>query len=287
MKKFLFILLVSHFVWMFGQTQHAEKNESEAFNEEDITEMAVFPGCENKHATDKEAQKNCISKKLNEKLTLKLKHFGDRMEQLGWTVALARIRFVISTRGEIVDIIAVEGGNPELSKVAVEAMKKIVEDIGQIKPAKLEDGTEVNLLFELPISYATQNRQSVDYKWDEVVRATLKAEGEKYEIREPISRNGIFRVYKIQGRKETFIKEYKSIDQLLMEKEFQNLQTFNGKVLMAEKLIGKDTYRIYFSPDSNERLEAYKLVNGEEELFEKFHKDNIQYSKLYLTLILR
>ncbi len=166
-------------------------------------------------------------------------------------------------------------------------MGKIVKDIDPIKPAKLEDGTEVNLLFEIPISYATQNQQSVDYKWDEIVGATLKAEGKKYEIRVPASRDNIFRVYEIQGRKETFIKEYKSIDQLMSEKEYQQLQIFNGKVLMAEKQVGKDTYRLYFSPDSNDRLEAYKLVNGEEELFEKFHKDNIQFSKLYLTLILR
>lgn len=287
MKKILFIFLLSQFVMIFGQTQNTETGEPEVFHEDQIREMPVFPGCENKAATDKERQKTCISENLNEKLRSKLKNFGSRMEQLGWTVALAKIRFVISTRGEVVNLTAVEGGNPELSKVALEAMEKIVKEIGPIKPAKLEDGTQVNLLFELPIKYAIQNQQSVDYKWDEIVRATLKGENKKYEIRESASRSNVFRIYEIQGRKETFIKEYKSIDQLMTEKEYQRLQIFNGKILMAERQVGKDTYRIYFSPDSNDRLEAYKLVNGEEVLFEKFHKDNLQYSKLYLTLILR
>ncbi len=81
MKKILFIIfLLNHFVLMFGQIQNAEKSEPKVFTEKQIIEMAVFPGCGNKAATDKEGQKDCISKKLNEKLTLKLKHFGDRME---------------------------------------------------------------------------------------------------------------------------------------------------------------------------------------------------------------
>jgi protein TonB len=134
------------------------------FTARQVNEMAVFPGCE-KFKGDKTKLTQCMSQKLNEELGDQLSDFSDNMSNRGESSAVAKVRFVIDKSGKIVQVQALQGGsggvNAELGRESEKALKTIATRLSSrgkiITPAKLEDGSSVNLQFDLPVTWKAAN----------------------------------------------------------------------------------------------------------------------------------
>ncbi|HTO38859.1 MAG TPA: hypothetical protein VL021_10570 [Brumimicrobium sp.] len=128
-----------------------------------VKDMAVFPGCE-KFAGDKNKLQQCLSQKLNDELNDQLADFAEVMNNRGETSAVAKISFVIDKSGKIIQVQAMQGGggyiNEQLGKEAEKAMQRIATRLASrgrlIQPAKLDDGSPVNLNFSIPVRFNLQ-----------------------------------------------------------------------------------------------------------------------------------
>lgn len=134
------------------------------FTARQVKDMAIFPGCE-KFKGDKAKLTQCMSQKLNEELADQLADFSDRMSDRGESSAVAKVRFVIDKSGKIIQVQALQGGaggvNAELGRESERALKTIATRLASrgkiIAPAKLEDGSNVNLQFDLPVTWRSAN----------------------------------------------------------------------------------------------------------------------------------
>lgn len=249
--------------------------------------MAVFPGCEKHDVNDKKILQECLAKELNTLLGKKLESFGNKMEKQGLISAVAKLQFVIDKSGKIVQVRALTGGNKELGEISEQILNDIGKKTKKIQPATLEDGSPVNLVFQLPIKYVTQNSKINQFTWNEIVIYTLQNSNQKFEIREN-RRESKFKVYDVQNDKNLFLGNFKSLNEVLDLEPYNSIYILNSeKNLIAEKLIDKTLYRLYYSKDREGYLESYKVVNGVEELMESFPKESSEFSSLYLKLILR
>lgn len=139
-------------------SQLSTSETPKTMNPRQVTKMAVFPGCENSKNNDE--LNNCMASKLSEELQFQLKDFEEVAYQNGITDASARLSFVVDRNGRIVQIQAVKTGNKELSAEAQKALNRVSQKLIKkgkfIKPAEANDGTPVNLIFNLPIKYNTK-----------------------------------------------------------------------------------------------------------------------------------
>jgi len=130
------------------------------FTARQVSEMAVYPGCE-KFKGDKNKLQQCLSQKLNDELIDQLSDFADIMNDRGETQAVAKLQFVIDKSGKIIKVEPMKGGSVELGKESEKALERIASRLASrgkiIEPAKLEDGSPVNLVFQLPVKYQIQN----------------------------------------------------------------------------------------------------------------------------------
>ncbi|MGB6093252.1 MAG: hypothetical protein WBF83_05765 [Moheibacter sp.] len=124
-------------------------------NSTQVTKMAVFPGCE-KSKTNQDLT-NCMATKLSQELGIELRDFEDIANKYGIDKANAKLSFVVDRNGKIIQVQAMSGGNKELSAEAQKALNKISKKLVQkgkyIKPAETDDGTAVNLIFNIPIRF--------------------------------------------------------------------------------------------------------------------------------------
>lgn len=122
----------------------------------DVSEMAIYPGCEKFVGNNKKLQ-DCMASNLNKELGIQLSEFNDKARNENIDVAVAKLKFVVDVNGRIVQIKALNGGNESLSQEAQKAMEQISERLKQknkiIKPAKLSDGTPANLIFTIPVKF--------------------------------------------------------------------------------------------------------------------------------------
>lgn len=128
-----------------------------------VKDMAVYPGCERYEGKKAELQK-CMQQKLSDELGNQMSDFADVMNNRGETTAVAKVRFIIDKSGNIIQVSGIKGGNSrineDLAKEAELALQRIASRLarrGSIKPAKLEDGSSVNMQFEIPVRYNIQN----------------------------------------------------------------------------------------------------------------------------------
>lgn len=140
-----------------GESSDAPKQpEKTIFLPRDVTQMAVFPGCE-KHAGNKKKLESCLSEQLQKELGNQLTDFNEIANRQGINEAVAKVNFVIDKSGKIIEVKTVKGGNVELSKESKEALERISKRLIQkgkyIQPAKFEDGTPVNLMFTIPVKF--------------------------------------------------------------------------------------------------------------------------------------
>ncbi len=130
------------------------------FTARQVSEMAVYPGCE-KFKGDKTKLQKCLSDKLSSELGDQLSDFADVLNDRGETSAVAKLQFVIDKSGRIIQVQPMKGGSVELGKESEKALQRIASRLASrgknIQPAKLEDGSPVNLVFQLPVRYQIQN----------------------------------------------------------------------------------------------------------------------------------
>src|SRR5690606_39934395 len=129
-----------------------------------VSEMAIYPGCE-RHRGDKTKLTQCFQNNLTQELIDQLSDVAEIMNNRGESQAVTRLQFVVDKSGKIIQVQAqqgVGGGiNVELGKEAEKALQRIASRLANrgrtIQPAKLEDGSEVNLSFQIPVRYVIQN----------------------------------------------------------------------------------------------------------------------------------
>lgn len=133
-----------------------EQPKKSTFTVREVSQMAVFPGCE-KFAGNKTKLQTCLSEQLQKELGTQLNDFNDVAQRQGINEAVAKVQFVIDKNGKIIQVKALNGGNVELSKESKEALERIAKRMVQkgkyIQPAKFEDGTPVNLAFTIPVKF--------------------------------------------------------------------------------------------------------------------------------------
>lgn len=138
-----------------GKEEPIKENKT-IYSAREVSEMAVFPGCE-KFTGNKNKLTSCMSEQLQKELMGQLSDFEVTAQQKGINEAIAKVQFVIDKSGKIVEVKTVNGGNVELSKDSKEALERISKRLVQkgkyIKPAKFDDGTPVNLIFTIPVKF--------------------------------------------------------------------------------------------------------------------------------------
>lgn len=292
MKKSLSIIcLVLGFIGLKSQNTELDKLPVEVskkdFTAREVGYMVVFPGCERIDINSKKDLQSCLARELNTLLEKELDSFIDKMDKKGLTSAVAKIQFVVDKNGKIVQVKATSGGNQELGIEAVKAMNAIAEKIKKIQPATLKDGMPVNLVFQLPVRIALQDSKLGEFEWTENVIATFLSETRKFEVRQN-PQEAVFKIYEVNKDSEIFLGNFKSLREILALEPYQSLyQSSKDKFLVAEKQVDGLWYRLYHSTSKPDFIDAYKVNGDEEELLESFPKSSLEYSSLYLKLILR
>ena len=129
-----------------------------------VRDMAVYPGCE-KFAGDKTKLQQCLQQKLSEELGDQLADFAEVMNSRGESSAVTKIQFVIDKTGKIIQVQAMKGSggyiNEQLGKEAEKAIQRIATRLASrgrlIQPAKLDDGSSANMIFQMPVKYDISN----------------------------------------------------------------------------------------------------------------------------------
>ncbi|MGB6083942.1 hypothetical protein [Moheibacter sp.] len=292
MKKILFaLIIILPFAFAFAQTEKLDKfpvdvQDSSGVSLREVGFMAVFPGCEKLNESDKVALQKCLQQNLTSLLSGKLQKYADKMFKQGLTSVQSKLQFVISRNGELIEIVALKGGNREFGAASEKAMMEVAAKINKIKPATLNDGTPVNLVFQLPIKYLIKESKIDQFIWNEIVMATFNDNSQKFEIRQDKQNN--IKAYEIKDGKDLFLRKFNSLSEAISTEPYKTLYLQSGgKLLAAEKKIRNKIYKIYYSNTHNDFLESYKVENREEEFMESFPQESLVFSTLYLEIVLR
>ncbi|NLN33798.1 MAG: hypothetical protein GX159_09440 [Flavobacteriaceae bacterium] len=294
MRKILFALfLVLPFSFAFAQVEKPEisqsKSDSANFTAREVKEMAVFPGCESE--TEKTALVRCFQQRISELLIGKLWDFSEEMERLNKEEAIARIQFVVDKNGKLIQIKALEGGMPELAAASSKAIEEIAAEIQPIRPATLEDGSPVNLVFQLPVKYRIELNETTDepdepeYEWDEVVLATLTDGEIRYEIRASKLHN--FSVYEVRPNPSIFLGNFATMDEIAITEPYRSIFQNNKKILITEGMKDEILYTFYNKEEDPSNVYIYQLKEGEEVLLEKMSYYDFYMSSKYSEFFLR
>ena len=245
--KQLFTIL---FILLLGNSVFAQ--EQKIFVSKEVTKMAVFPGCENTDVSDKKALTDCMSKQLSAKLINELNGLEEALSQSGVYDAQALIQFVISKEGIIIGVEQMNGGNLILGDAASLAMEKISMELPPIRPAILEDGTPVNLMFQLPVRFKIEEEvkgivNSI-YPVDEIVLFTLLTENKdlRYEVR--WFKNKDIKVYEIRNHQSNFLGKFLTLNELENSEPYKSLidkSRTENKILVADGFLDKEFFEIY------------------------------------------
>lgn len=125
-----------------------------------VNQMAIYPGCERFKGNNTELQR-CMAQKFQEVLSDELQSFIDQMASRGESSAGARVSFVIDSKGNLIQIKADPAPGPrvnsDLAKETENALKRVNDRLNRrgrgIQPAKMDDGSDVNLRFQLPVQF--------------------------------------------------------------------------------------------------------------------------------------
>lgn len=292
MKKiFLITLFLIPSIFAFSQTQGLDKKPLDGSTEAPFTAklvkyMAIFPGCETIDENDKFNLQKCVSTKLSDLLSNELKAFYTQMERDGYSNAVAKVEFVIDKHGKIVNAKALKGGNNDLGIAAEKAFERISSKLKKIRPAILEDGTPVNLVFQLPISLRLNISFLNEFEWKEMTLATLK-DGEKiYEIRQDKSKD--FKVYEMVKEKEFFLGKFISSEEIFNSEPYKTIiRQNNNPILMAEKFVKNEYYRMYYSVEKPGSIDVFKVSGGNEIFIETIFQKDLEGYRNYLAVVLR
>ena len=121
--------------------------------------MAIYPGCESESKKGNAALTKCMSDKISKELGGELSDFAETASQKNLGTAVAKMQFIVNKNGEISQVKPLSGSNQDLGKEAKSALERINKQIlrkgKKITPAKLEDGSDANLIFSIPVRFQT------------------------------------------------------------------------------------------------------------------------------------
>lgn len=121
--------------------------------------MAIYPGCESESKKGNAALTKCMSDKISKELGGELSDFAETASQKNLNSAVAKMQFIVNKNGEISQVKPLSGSNQDLGKEAKSALERINKQIlrkgKKITPAKLEDGSDANLIFSIPVRFQT------------------------------------------------------------------------------------------------------------------------------------
>lgn len=292
MTKFSILLFFLPTCMVLAQTEKLDKfpvdiKESNSFTARQVSEMAIFPGCEHLNNKDKTALQKCFQQNITNLLIDKLADFSDKMDELKISTATTKLQFVVSNKGKLIQIKSI-GGTPELAVASENAMNQIANEIASIRPAILEDGSPVNLVFQLPVKFVIpQDRvEEPQFEWNELVMSTLKDEKTKYEIRMTKEQN--FKVYEISNSGEIFLGNFTFIYEIGQTEPYKSLIGKNqGRSLITDGMMSGNQYKIYLESSDLEHIYIYQIEDDQENLVEKLTYRDFYFLPKYAELIKR
>ena len=240
--SFLSILFFGNFI--FSQSH-------QLYTENKVKEMPVFPGCETVDPQDKKDMTKCIAANLSDRLLQNMKGVDEFLIHSGIYDARADVQFIISKEGILFGMKEMEGGDPILGEAAVMAMEKIAMELPPIRPAKLKDGTPVNLLFQIPIYYQLDKKEEPMigsiYPVDEIVLFTLLANADlRYEVR--LFKNKDIKIYEMKNNQFNFLGKFLTLNEVEDSEPYKSLidQSRNSdKILVTDGFLDNDFFEIY------------------------------------------
>lgn len=142
-----------------GGSPETTVDEDKVYTVREISQMAVFPGCEKAGPGKKEIQA-CMARELEKELNVQLSDFRRKADEYGLDAAKTRLYFIVDKSGKITHIRAVDGGDEMLGAEAQKALRRIADRMEKkrkyIQPAQLDDGTVVSLNFSLPLYFGNR-----------------------------------------------------------------------------------------------------------------------------------
>ena len=121
--------------------------------------MAIYPGCESESKKGNAALTKCMSDKISKELGSELSDFAETATRNNLSSAVAKMQFIVNKNGEISQVKPLNGSHQDLGKEAKSALERINKQIlrkgKKITPAKLEDGSDANLIFSIPVKFQT------------------------------------------------------------------------------------------------------------------------------------
>lgn len=292
MKQLFTILLIM----AFGTSLFSQ--EQQLFVSKDVKEMAVFPGCESINPSDKKEMNACLSQQLSQLLSNELTGFDEIMQQNGISTAMAKIQFVISKEGIIIDINELKGSNPLLAVAAVRALNKISEELPPIRPAKLKKGTPVNIVYQLPVKFQVELQEEQEtaqvYPVDEIVLFTLLDKSLRYEIR--LFKNKEIKAYEIKSETETYLGRFLSLGEVEQSEPYKSLiikERSSEKTLVADGFLEDGFFEIYihnlFNRENKKPIfvEVVRVDNNKKTSVSKFEKEAEFNKSRFASLIYR
>ena len=149
MKK-IFILFIS----LSSITLFAQESSKDAVTVNRVSEMAIYPGCDEFEGNKRELIK-CMGDKLSRDVMMFLDtDYPITVESIDKDMLARKIQFEINTEGEIVNISAPQG-DKAFEEQALSAYVKLAEYLKSenkyLVPAKMENGSPVKLIFSTSI----------------------------------------------------------------------------------------------------------------------------------------
>jgi hypothetical protein len=292
--KTLFNLLFCLFFLNLGFGQ-----EQQIYSAGKVHTLPVFQGCE-KDSEDRTKSISCISSTLSSRIHQELKGFDEVLKQSGFQSAETTLQFLVSKEGVIIDIRPLQGGNPILGDAASIAMEKIAMELPPIQPAKLKNGTAVNVMFQLPFEFIAKKEENIqsqnDFEVDEIVLFTLipNQKNLRYEVR--LFKNKDIKLYEIQKDAQYFLGKFLTLNELERSDPYKSLiekERKQGKTLVTDGFIGEEFFEIYIhnlfkgDPKKSIFVEVIKDVKGKKQSVAKFEKEETFNQSIFAPLIFR
>jgi hypothetical protein len=273
--------------------------EQQIYSAGKVHQLPIFPDCE-KVSEDRSKLLSCISRELSIRVHKNLVDFDEVMNQSGFEKAEATLQFLVSKEGVLIDIRPLQGGNPILGDAAAIALEKIAMELPPIQPAKLKNGTPVNVVFQLPIEYRVKKEEvkkvENEYPVDEIVLFTLIPDGKPYRYEVRLYKNRSITIYEKQDSEYYFLGKYLTLNELERSEPYKSLMEKErklGKTLVTDGFIGEEFYEVYIhnlfgtNTKSPVFVEVYKKVKGKNQSVAKFEKEESFNQSIYAPLIYR
>lgn len=130
--------------------------EAEDLDVRKVAKLAVHPNCKHIPVNKKQEQMKCLQSNLSQLLNQQLAHYMEYVLSDETKSIRASVDFIISVKGKIERIEVSHSTDRKFSIYLSRSMERVSNRTGYIEPAELEDGTQVNLKFTLPVHIRNQ-----------------------------------------------------------------------------------------------------------------------------------